>query len=355
MEPDTLTEHIKRAKREKRIQVREYVRRGEYSEDVGYTQYEEYIRDAEYAEHDGYTRNEEHTQHEKHTPDEENTQYEKRYQDEEHIQDEEHTQDGVNTHHEESTRDEEQNENTLRVSTDGEEGGGEGEEETIFTGRYGWYTLENIDEKDVERGLLTPQAVPMVRKRKVLTCTRAEALEMYQPIREKFEASYGTADVRMEVRNNFTEQLVRVLPPFEKRLLKQNAEFHGARDVVRWFRDVDLEEDLQEFSWETSYRVPRLTPKQIDDTWEDLHHLAYHSTLYLVSRMELRTTVLKMLFDEQTKRIQELEEELELKNWGEADAVEVEEDLESFSIKSAKHGMRTLMKEFVKMTMCLRG
>ncbi|KAL7960625.1 hypothetical protein V8C34DRAFT_276109 [Trichoderma compactum] len=347
-EPDTLTEHIRRAKRERRIKVREYVRRGQYSEDVGFTQYEEYIRDAEYAEYDGYTWNEEHT------PDEENAQYEEHTQNEEYAQGEEHTQDGVDTHHEEYTRDEEQNENTLRVPTDVEEGGGE-EGETMFKGTYGWYTIENDDEKDVERGLLTPQAVPMVRKRKALTCTRAEALDMYQPIREKFEASHGTADVRMEVRNNLTKQLVRVLPPYEKKLLKRNAEFHRARDVIRWFRGVDLAEDLQEFSWETTYRVPRLTPKQIDDTWEDLHHLAYHSTLYLVSRMELRTTVLKMLFDEQTRRIKELEEELELKNWGQVDAVEAEEDLGAPSEKSAKNGMRSLVKEFIKRGICHRG
>ncbi|KAK4063999.1 uncharacterized protein Triagg1_9327 [Trichoderma aggressivum f. europaeum] len=329
-EPDTLTEHI-------RIKVGEHVRRGDYSEVAGYTQYEEY------NEHDGYT------------PGEENTQYEQ------HTHDEEYTQDGVNTRHEEYTRDEEQNENNIRVPTDGPddgEGGGRGrgrEQEAVFKGAYGWYTIGNEDEKDVERGLLTPQAVPMVEKRKVLTCTRAEALEMYQPIEEKFKASYGTADVRMEVRHNFTEQLVRVLPPFEKKMVKMNAEFHGAKDVIRWFRNVDIDDDLKEYSWETTYRVPRLTPKQIDDTWEDLHHLAYHSSVYLMSRMELRTSVLKMLFDEQTKRIQELEEELEWKNSVEFGVVELREDLETLSEKSAKRGKRSLVKDFVKKVFCHRG
>ncbi|KKO98949.1 hypothetical protein THAR02_08939 [Trichoderma harzianum] len=238
-------------------------------------------------------------------------------------------------------------------SRDGEDDDDKGEEEEyIFEGTYGRYIAWKNVDKDVEHGLRAPQAVPIVIKRKVLTWTRPEALQMYHSIKEELEASHETADVLRDVRNNFTKQLVKVLPPYQKKLLKKNAEFHGDMDVVEWFEDVDLEEDLQEFSWEETYRLPILTPEQIHDAWEDLDHLAWHSPMYMASRMEVRTSVLRMLFDEQTRRIEELEEELERKN---AEA-EVEEEFETPGEKSSiRQGMRSLVKGFMKRVICHRG
>ncbi|KAL6797059.1 hypothetical protein J3E68DRAFT_450072 [Trichoderma sp. SZMC 28012] len=337
--PDTLTEHIRRARRQQHSSVRESVRRGVYSRDQEYTQYEEYIGDAEYTQDEGCTQDEKDIQEGKNTQVEEYTGVDQYTGDERH------------------TGDEEQNEKNRHDPRDGEDDDDKEEEEKFFQGTYGQYRVWNNDDKKVERGLRAPQAVPMVTKRKVLTCTRAEALEMYHSIEELFEERYGCAAVPREIRDNFTK-LVRVLPPHKKKRLKWEVDFHGIMDVVKWFKDVDLKEDLQELSWEETYQLPSLTPEQIHDTWEDLDHLAFHSSMYMASRMEARTGVLRMLFNEQTRRIKELEKELERKNLvviGLAEAG-VREALETLSNKATiRQGMRSRVKGFVKRVFCHRG
>lgn len=337
--PDPLTEHVRRAKRQQRPSVRESVCRGVYYRDQEYTHYEEYIGDAEYTQDEGCTQDEQDIQDGKNTQVEEYTGVD------------EYT--GVERH----TGDEEQNEKNPHDPSDGEDDDDKEEEENFFQGTYGQYTVWNNDDKKVERGLRAPQAVPMVTKRKVLTCTRAEALEMYHSIEELFEERYGCANVPREIRDNFTK-LVRVLPPHKKKRLKWEVDFHGILDVVKWFKDVDMKEDLQELSWEETYQLPSLTPEQIHDTWEDLDHLAFHSPMYMANRMEARTSVLRMLFDEQTRRIKELEKELERKQELERKIAEAElkEVLETLSEKSTvRQGMRSRVKEFVKRVFCRRG
>ncbi|KAL7910016.1 hypothetical protein GGI35DRAFT_492792 [Trichoderma velutinum] len=316
--PDTLTGYIESIK---------------YAQ---YTGYEDYTTGEEYTEDGENTTHDENTQHEEYILHEEYTQYEEYSQYEEYTEGEEHVQDG------------EQNENTRQDLRNGEALEGH-----IFRGKYGWYTIRTDEEADIERGLLTPQAVLM--KRKMRTFTRAEALELYQPIAEKFRGSYGTANVQLEVRDAFTEETVRVLPPHEKKLLLVNAKFHGDKKIARWFRDDKEKEDLQEIAVEEEHEVPCLAPKQVEDTWEDLHYLAFNSTVYLQSRLELRTTVLKMLFDEQAKRIRELEEELNLKNATvETGVDEAAGGGLEISKTSVRHGMKYSIKAFVKRAFCHR-
>ncbi|EHK18765.1 uncharacterized protein TRIVIDRAFT_66801 [Trichoderma virens Gv29-8] len=174
------------------------------------------------------------------------------------------------------------------------------------------YNLRIRIEEDVEAYLRAPNPIPLVWKHEDCAFTRDEAMKMFRPIAEKFHASYATANVTAQVRRIFTRETVRVLPPWEKKLLKMNAELHGAADIVEWFQEA--EGDLLGIRSRRAHRVAHLTAEEAERVWEDLYDLSWHSRLDFAKLLEPRITVVKTLFDDQKRRIQELEQQLLMRN-----------------------------------------
>ncbi|KAL7948285.1 hypothetical protein V8C42DRAFT_362878 [Trichoderma barbatum] len=272
----------------------------------------EAAENAEYAAHEGGFEPEEDFKDEyaEHTEssdyDAEGVEYEESDEDVEHDEDEEYTEHEVcpeceeYAEYEESGHAENDNHGSLEEDTPPGEP------------QFGWYKIRNEEEANIERLLRAPNDLPMVWRYETHTITRGEALKKLQPIVDKFNKSCGTASIMNDVRRIFTRRTIKVLPLHEKRILEINAASTGDTEIVEWLQEA--KQDLLEHSWWEKHAMPRLTRQQADDMWRDLSHLAFHSPLYLTSRLDPRIVALKAVFEAQERRIQFLEQRLRKKN-----------------------------------------